>query len=261
VGLAASNGVKPFDCLPPIGTSLIRRGIAFMIHDTFETNLGLRELFKRKIIERARFVGLSEDLIDFKTQIDVKGTYQDNLRIFYKQYPQLSENSDYFRIKSVRPLRGVALERSWRSYERNNGHEIPELTGMPTEQPPTTRAMMPELVITYTISRQTAMARKEGPEEHEPISISPPTLGQGEANPAASSYRELVNSILDRVTAMAGEKATRAILHQIGREIGRTTFNYSRDQNQPDKLAEALDHFLNIRGWGRVRDLAKKNER
>jgi len=259
VGLAESNSVKPFDHLP-IGTSLIRRGLAFMIHDTFETNLGLRELFKRKIIERARFVGLSEDLIDFEAQIDAKGTYQDNLRIFYQQYPQLSENSDYFRIKSVRPLRGAALEQSWRSYERNNGHEIPELSRMSTEEPPTARAIMPELVITYTIGRQSGMARKEAPEEREPISINP-ILRQAEADPAASSYRELVKSILDRVTAMAGEKATRAILHQIGREIGGTTFNYSRDQIQSDNLAEALDHFLNIRGWRRVQDLAKKNER
>ena len=232
-----------------------------MIRDTFETNLGLRELFKRKIIERARFVGLSEDLIDFDAQIDVKGTYQDNLRIFYQQYPQLSENSDYFRIKSIRPLRGAALEQSWRSYERNNnGREASELTRMPTEEPRTARTIMPELVITYTIAHQPLMTRKESPEEHERISINP-ILRQAEADPAASSYRELVKSILDRVTAMAGEKATRAILHQIEREIGRTAFNYSRDQIQSHNLAEALDDLLNIRGYGRVQDLATKNER
>jgi hypothetical protein len=225
-----------------------------MIHDTFETNLGLRELFKRKMLERARFVGLSEDLIDFETQIDMKGTYQDNLRIFYQQYPQLSESSDYLRIKSVRPLRGAALEQSWRSYARNNGHEILELARMPSA-----RSIMPELIITYTIGPQSVMTRKEAVLEHEPISINPISR-QAEADQAASSYRELVNSILDRVTAMAGEKATRAILHQIGGEIGRTAFNHSRDQIQSDNLAKALDHFLNIRGWGRVRDLAKKRE-
>lgn len=98
-----------------------------MIRDTFKTNPGLCELFKRKILERARFVGLSEGLIDFKAQIDMEGTYQDNLRILYREYPQLSQNSDYSRIKSVRLLSGAALEQSWRSYERNNGHEIPEL--------------------------------------------------------------------------------------------------------------------------------------
>jgi hypothetical protein len=234
VGLAASNSVKSFDYLPPIGTSLIRRGLAFMLHDTFETNLGLRELFKRKIIERARFVGLSDDLIE-----------------------ELSKNSDYFRIKPVQPLRGAALEQSWRSYERNNGHKIPELTR--TQQPPTAREIMPELVITYTIGRQPTTARKDAPEEREPISMNP-ILRQAEADPAASSYRELVKSILDRVTAMAGEKATKAILHQIGREIGRTPFNHSRGQIQSDDPAQALDHFLNSRGWGRVQDLATKNK-
>ena len=231
-----------------------------MIHDTFETNLGLCELFKRKIIERARIVGLSEDLIDFETQIDVKGTYQDNLRIFYQQYPQLSENSDYFRIKSVRPLRGAALEQSWRSYEQNNGKETPELTRIRAEQPFTARAIMPELFITYTIDRQPVMARKEALEEREPNSMNP-ILPQTEADSAASSYRELVKSILDRVTAMAGERTTRAILHQIGQEIDRTAFNRSRGQTQSDNVAEALDHFLNVRGWGRVQDLATKNER
>jgi hypothetical protein len=227
-----------------------------MIHDTFETNLGLRELFKRKIIERARFVGLSEDLIDFETQIDAKGTYQDNLRNFYQQYPQLSENSDYFRIKSIRPLTGAALEQSWRSYERNNRRDIPELAKMPTEQPPTARSIMPELFITYTVGRQSATVRKEAPEGREPNSINP-AVRQAEADPAAS-YRELVKSILDRVTAMAGEKTTRAILHQIGREIDATAFNRSRDQS--DNLAKALDHFLK-REWRRVQGPANKNER
>ena len=229
-----------------------------MIHDTFETNLGLRELFKRKIIERARFVGLSEDLIDFETQIDAKGTYQDNLRNFYQQYPQLSENSDYFRIKSIRPLTGAALEQSWRSYERNNRHEIPELAKMPTEQPPTTRSITPELFITYTVGRQSASARKVH-EEREPNSINP-TVRQAEDDPAASSYRELVKSILDRVTAMAGEKTTRAILHQIGREIDAAGFNRSRDQIQSDNLTKALDHFLK-REWGRVQNPANRNVR
>ena len=220
-----------------------------MIRDTFETNPGLRELFKRRIVDRARSVGLSETLIDFEAHIDLKGTYQDNLRIFYRQYPQLSQNSDYFRIKSLQHLRGAALEQSWRSYERNNGHEIPELTRTPTEQLPAARAIMPELVITYTVGRQAVMAQ-EAPEEHEPISINP-SLPQTGSNPAASTYRELVESILNRVTAMAGEKTTRAILHQIRREIGKTTFNHSRDQTQSDYLVEALNHFLTIRGCAR----------
>ena len=227
-----------------------------MIRDTFETNLGLCELFKRKILERARLVGLSEDLIDFETQIDMKGTYQDNLRIFYREYPQLSQNSDYFRIDPIRPLSGAVLEQSWRAYERNNGHEISELTREPTEQPLTAEAAMPGFIITYTIGGESATARKEAPKEPEPISIKP-ILRQAEANAAASTHREFVKSILDRVTAVAGEKGTKTILHQIGQEFGVTAFNYSRDRILSDNLVAALDDVLSIRGWGRVLDLGK----
>jgi len=195
-----------------------------VIRDTFETNPGLCELFKRKILEKARYVGLSEDLIDFETQIDLKGTYQDNLRVFYREYPQLSQNSDYFRIKSIRPLSGAALDQSWRGYERNSGHELPELTRMPTHQPPRAHEIMPELVITYTFGPESIMARQEPPKEPELISIET-MLRQAEDDPAVSTYRELVKSILDCVTATAGEKVTKAILHRIGPEIGGTAFN------------------------------------
>jgi predicted hydrocarbon binding protein len=288
--------LKPFDYLP-----LIRKDLASMIRDTFATNPGLCELFKRKILERARFVGLSEGLIDFEAHIDMKGTYQDNLRTFYRQYPQLSQDSDYFRIKSIRPLSGAALEQSWRGYERNNGHEILELTREPTEQP-LTAGVMHEFFITYNIGGESLTARKEAPKEPETISIKP-TLQQVEANPAASTYRELAKSdwltwastipefkpkpienlerreqdclipqdgepilsfqatmfqsILDRVTAMVGEKVAKIILHQIGQEIGKTAFNDSKEKILSGNLAEALDHVLNIRGWGRVLDLDK----
>jgi hypothetical protein len=204
--------------------SLIRSGLAFMIRDTFETNAGLCELFKRKIIERARFVGLSEDLIDFETQIDMKGTYQDNLRSFYREYPQLAQNSDYFRIKSLRPLSGAALDQSWRAYERNNRHELSELTRMATDQPPTAEPIIPELVITYTFGPESAIARKEAAIEPESNSTNA-MLGQAEVDQAASAYRDLFRSILDCVTATAGEKVTKAILNRIGLENDGTAFN------------------------------------
>ena len=203
-----------------------------MIRDTFETNPGLSELFKRKIIERARFVGLSEGLIDFEAQIDKKGTYQDNLRTFYREYPQLTQNSDYFRIASIRPLSGAALEQAWRSFQDNSRHETTELIGMPTEQSPTAGSILPQHVLTYTFG-ESVTERNEGPKEPEPIP-NEPTLPQAETNTAASPHGELVRSILDRVSAMAGEKVTRAILHQIGLEIGRTEFHYSRDRMLPE---------------------------
>jgi hypothetical protein len=217
-----------------------------MIRDTFEVNPGLCELFRSKILERARFFGLSEDLIDFATHLDMKGTYQDNMRIFYREYPQLSHNSDYLRIKSVRPLTGAALDLSWRSFARNNGHEITKPTKTPTGQPLTTEAIMPELVITYTIGGAAEPSGKEAPKTPDPTSTKPLTP-RTESSPAASTYRELVKSILDRVTVLAGEKTTRIILHQIEREMGRATFNNSRDETPSHHLVEAIDDVLHRR--------------
>jgi predicted hydrocarbon binding protein len=227
-----------------------------MIRDTFESNPGLCELFKRKILEKARFVGLDENLLDFVTRIDMKGTYQDNLRIFYREYPQLSENSDNIRIRSFRPLSGAALEQSWRSYEQNNRHEIPEPTKEPSDQSPATSTIMPELIITYSIGGGSIMGRNEASADPELVPTNP-VLAQVEANSADSTYRELVQSILDHVTATAGEKVTKTILHHIGQEIGSTVFNHLASQKHPDNLVEALDRVLNIRGWGRVADISK----
>lgn len=248
-----------------------------MIRDTFETNPGLCELFKRKILERARFAGLREDLIDFAARIDMKGTYQDNLRIFYREYPQLMQNSDYFRIKSNRPVSGAALEQSWRGYEQNNGREITEPTREPTEQL-TVEAMMPELVITYTFADESLRAGERVPTElarsHWLARSS--AIAEFKPNPIEKlehqeqdgwilengerilSFRVTTfQSIFDRVTAMAGEKVSKIILSQMGQEIGRTAFNYSRDRILPDNLVEALDHILSIQGWGRVLSLEK----
>jgi len=63
--------------------------------DTFEHNPGLAELFKRKIFDVAREVEFPEDLIDFNSHMDMKGTDSENLRLFYREYPRLSERSDY----------------------------------------------------------------------------------------------------------------------------------------------------------------------
>jgi predicted hydrocarbon binding protein len=226
-----------------------------MIRDTFETNRGLCELFKHKMRERARLTGLTEGLIDFEGQIDMEGTYEDNLRIFYREYPQLSQQSDYFRIKSFRFPSGAALEKAWRSYEENNGNEIKGVTAQPTEHP-----VMPELVITYTIGRESVMAPEEAAENSELVSARP-RIEQEKVDSAPSTYTDLVRSILDRVTAMAGEKATKMMLHQIGQEIGMNAFDHSRNEILPHNLRETLDHALSIRGWGRVLDLHRTDEK
>ena len=95
------------------------------IRDTFELNPGLAKLFKRKILEIAREVHFPEDLIDFKTHMDMKGTYSDNLRIFYHEYPRLSERSDYLKKNPVQRLSEPQIQRSYRAYQISNG-ETPE---------------------------------------------------------------------------------------------------------------------------------------
>ena len=183
------------------------------------------------MLERARFVGLSEDLIDFETQIDPNGTYQDNLRVFYREYPQLSQNSDYFRIKSTRTLSGAALDQSWRGYARNNGHELPEPTRIPTHHP-RPHEIMPELAITYTFGPESIMPRQEPPKKPELISIET-MLRQAEDDPTVSNYGELVRSILDCVTSMAGEKVTKANLHRIEPDVGGTAINVNQPRRSP----------------------------
>lgn len=95
------------------------------IRDTFEANPGLAELFKKKILEIAREVHFPEDLVDFESHLDRKGTYSDNLRIFYREYPRLSERSDYLKKNPIQSLTVPQIERSYRAYQINNG-ETPE---------------------------------------------------------------------------------------------------------------------------------------
>ena len=221
-----------------------------MIRDTFDANPGLCELFKRRILNRAQTVGLSGNQIDFESQLDMKGSYQENLRRFYRTYPQLAEHSDYVRLRSSRPLSGVALEQSWRGYEDSNANEIRE----PTERRTTlsARAFVPELTVTYTVRHEPATDR-EVPREPETISTDA-MLSAAESNSVASTHAELMKLLLDRITATAGEKFTKTILHQIGGEIGRTAFHHSlRKENPADNLTEALDQALRVRGLGRVK--------
>ena len=200
-----------------------------MIRDTFETNPGLCELFKRKILERAQSAGLSSDLIDFDSQIDMKGTFKDNLQIFYREYPQLAQDSDYLRFKSPRPLTGIVVEQAWRSYKRSNGR---------AEQPIGMETIMPELTVTYTVDLQPPSAGKEAPNEGRVISRKP-VPSQGEANETLWAHMELTKLLLDRVTAMAAENVTKAILQQLGRETEWTAFHHARDKEPPGNLIAA----------------------
>lgn len=219
-----------------------------MIRDTFEANPGLCELFKRKILDRAQLAGLRKDMIDFESQIDMKGTFQDNLRIFYREYPQLARGSDYFRLKLPRPLSGAVLEQSWRSYERSNG---------PRERPQDPRPMLPQLTVTYTVGRELDEQIRKKNETIPGNTI----LAKADANQTQSTHSELMRLLLDRVTAIAGENATQTILHQLGRELGLTAFHHGNNQTAPVNLTAALDQALSVRGLGRVTDIEEIDHR
>jgi predicted hydrocarbon binding protein len=214
-----------------------------MIRDTFETNPGLCELFKRKILERARSVRLSEDLIDFSAHIDMKGTYQDNLRIFYRGYPQLSQNSDYLRISSNKRISRDALERSWRGYEQNERLEIPE----------SARALVKSDWLKWPLT-----VTEFNPEPVEKLGRQEQEGWRHEDGERILSFRVTTfQSIIDRVTATTGEKVATIILHQIGKEVGRTAYSHCTDKMLSDNLVETLDRVLSSQGWGRVLNLDK----
>jgi hypothetical protein len=48
--------------------------------------------------EKAKLCGLSEDLIDFDAYLDPALSWQENLAVFYREYPQLAEQSDYLKL-------------------------------------------------------------------------------------------------------------------------------------------------------------------
>jgi predicted hydrocarbon binding protein len=215
-----------------------------VVRNTFEGNPGLCELFKRKIMDRAESAGLRRDMIDFESQIDMKGTFQDNLRTFYREYPQLAQDSDYLRLKSPRPLSGIVLEETWRSYERHNGRKRQSLAAA--------RWNFPDLSVSYTVGF-TPLPSQEETESNQ--DAKKPIDARAEANPRLSTHPELMRLLLDRVASVAGENATRTILHQIGREIGLNAFHHSRNAAPAGNLVAALDHALRVRGLGRVADL------
>ena len=58
-------------------------------------------------------------------------------------------------------------------------------------------------------------------------------------------------ALIERLSAMAGDKVAKTILNGLGREIGKTTFEYSRHKLAPENLGEIFDQVVRSRGWGR----------
>ena len=75
------------------------------------------ELFKFKIREKAKLCGFSEDLIDFEAYLIPELNYQENLAIFYRQYPQLAQQSDFLKLNQK------TCGRDYRSFSKSCGVE------------------------------------------------------------------------------------------------------------------------------------------
>jgi len=58
-------------------------------------------------------------------------------------------------------------------------------------------------------------------------------------------------AMLDHLRSIAGSKVANTVLNQIGEEIGRATFAYSKNDMPSEDHWKILDEVLNVRGWGR----------
>ncbi len=112
---------------------------------------------------------------------------------------------------------------------------------------------MPHLTVTYKFGGPSDAPENSG----ESI---PPLDQQAclhHVNDGTSSYPNLMELVLSRFAAIAGEKVTKAILHQVGREIGAITFTDSDEHPHPDRQKEALDRAMSTYGLGRLVGLKK----
>ena len=57
--------------------------------------------------------------------------------------------------------------------------------------------------------------------------------------------------MLDHLHSIAGSKVANTVLNQIGEEIGRATFTYSKNDIPSQDHWKILDEVLSVRGWGR----------
>jgi predicted hydrocarbon binding protein len=57
--------------------------------------------------------------------------------------------------------------------------------------------------------------------------------------------------MLDHLHSIAGTKVGKTVLYQIGQEIGRATFAYSKNDIPSEDRWKILDEVLSVRGWGR----------
>ncbi len=60
-------------------------------------------------------------------------------------------------------------------------------------------------------------------------------------------------SFVDKLVVVAGPAVSAVLLGQMGAEIGRSEFAYSKDEiHTEEDLVRLGDRFLRLRGWGRI---------
>ena len=67
-------------------------------------------------------------------------------------------------------------------------------------------------------------------------------------------------SMVKRLTGIAGAIVARTLLFQLGNEIGHTGLRYSRDKILANNNAEVLDSVIRLHGWGRCLGLDTRRE-
>lgn len=66
-------------------------------------------------------------------------------------------------------------------------------------------------------------------------------------------------SFENRLISLVGDNVSKMILYQMGNEIGRVAYDYSREAIKSEAdLGPVLDSILSVRGWGRCGAFAKE---
>ncbi len=66
--------------------------------------------------------------------------------------------------------------------------------------------------------------------------------------------------VLDHLYSMAEPKVGKTVLYQIGQDMGRATFAYSKNDIASKDPWNTLDEVLSVRGWGRCVSVNRIND-
>jgi predicted hydrocarbon binding protein len=67
-------------------------------------------------------------------------------------------------------------------------------------------------------------------------------------------------AVLGHVYSIAGSKVGKTLLNQIGQDMGRATFDYSKSDVRSEDHWKILDEVMSVRGWGRCVSVNRIND-